>query len=100
VPLDESLVQVAIDLGGRPYATIDLPFAQPAIGGLTAALVPHFLESFANQGRLSLHVRLLAGENDHHRLEAAFKALARALSDAVMPDSRYAGEAPSTKGVL
>ena len=100
VPLDEALVQVAVDLGGRPYAAIDLPFAAAEIGELPAALVPHLLESLANEARMSIHVRLLAGRNDHHRLEAAFKALARALADAVAPDARYGGEAPSTKGVV
>ena len=100
VPLDEALVQVAVDLGGRPYAAIDLPFVAAEIGELPAALVPHLLESLANEARMSIHVRLLAGRNDHHRLEAAFKALARALADAVAPDARYGGEAPSTKGVV
>ncbi len=100
VPLDEALALVAVDLGGRPYAAIDLSFAEPMVGELQAQLVPHLFESLAAEARMSLHVRLLAGENDHHRLEAAFKALARALADAVAPDARYGGEAPSTKGVV
>jgi imidazoleglycerol-phosphate dehydratase len=100
VPLDEALVQVAIDLGGRGWASIDLPFHGHAIGGLSSEMVPHFLQSFASDGRFALHVRLLAGQNDHHRAEAAFKALARALDEATRPDPRLAGEVPSTKGVI
>jgi len=100
VPLDEALVQVAIDLGGRGWASIDLPFNGHAIGGLSSEMIPHFLQSFASDGRFGLHVRLLAGQNDHHRAEAAFKALARALDDATRPDPRLAGEVPSTKGVI
>lgn len=100
VPLDEALAQVAVDLGGRGWATIDLPFRGPMIGGLSSEMIPHLLQSFAQEGRFALHVRLLAGENDHHRAEATFKALARALDDATRPDPRIASEVPSTKGVL
>jgi imidazoleglycerol-phosphate dehydratase len=100
VPLDEALVQAAIDLGGRGWASIDLPFDGPMIGGLSSEMIPHLLQSFAMDGRLALHVRLLAGRNDHHRAEAAFKALARALDAATRPDPRLAGEVPSTKGVI
>ncbi len=100
VPLDEALAWVAVDLGGRGWAEIDLPFRGTAIGGLSADMVPHVLRSLALEGRFSLHVRLLAGENDHHRAEATFKALARALDDATRPDPRIAGEVPSTKGII
>lgn len=100
VPLDEALAHVAIDLGGRGWASIDLPFRGPSIGGLSSEMIPHLLQSFAAEGRFSLHVRLLAGENDHHRAEATFKALARALDDATRPDPRLAGQVPSTKGVI
>ena len=100
VPLDEALVQAAIDLGGRGWASIDLPFHGPSIGGLSSEMIPHLLHSFAADGRFALHVRLLAGQNDHHRAEAAFKALARALDEATRPDPRLAGEVPSTKGVI
>ena len=100
VPLDEALASVAIDLGGRPWASIDLPFAGSTIGGLSTELIPHVLQAFATEGRFALHVRLLAGENDHHRAEATFKALARALDDATRPDPRLQGEVPSTKGVI
>jgi imidazoleglycerol-phosphate dehydratase len=100
VPLDEALAQVAIDLGGRPWASIDLPFRGSQIGGLSSEMIPHLLQSFAVDGRFALHVRLLAGENDHHRAEATFKALARALDDATRPDARLADQVPSTKGVI
>jgi imidazoleglycerol-phosphate dehydratase len=100
VPLDEALAQVAIDLGGRPWASIDLPFRGTTIGGLSSEMIPHLLQSFANDGRFSLHARLLAGENDHHRAEATFKALARALDDATRLDPRILSEVPSTKGVI
>jgi imidazoleglycerol-phosphate dehydratase len=100
VPLDEALAQVAVDLGGRGFSSIDLPFHGMMIGGLSSEMIPHLLQSFASEGRMNLHVRLLAGENDHHRAEATFKALARALDDATRPDPRVAGEVPSTKGVI
>jgi len=100
VPMDESLVLVALDLGGRPYAGIDLKFERDLLGQLPTENIGHFLEAFAQEGRLNLHVRELAGANDHHRAEAAFKALARALAAAVRIDERIAGEVPSTKDVL
>jgi imidazoleglycerol-phosphate dehydratase len=99
VPLDETLVQVALDLSGRPYASIELAFATPVVGGLPTQLVSHFLESLAQEARLTLHVRQLAGDNDHHIMEAAFKALARALRDAVRV-VEGADSVPSTKGTL
>ena len=100
VPLDEALAQVVIDLSGRGFAAVDLPFAGEMIGALPTEMVPHFLRSFAVEGRLTLHVRLLAGENDHHRAEATFKALARALELATRLDPRIADQVPSTKGSL
>lgn len=100
VPMDEALALVAVDLGGRPYAGIDVSFDRDAIGQLPAENVRHFLEAFALEGRLNLHVRLLSGSNDHHRVEAVFKGLARALRAAVTIDERVAGEVPSTKEVL
>ena len=100
IPMDESLVLVALDLGGRPYAGIDLKFEREAIGQLPAENVAHFFEALAHEGRLNLHVRELSGGNDHHRIEAAFKGLARALSTAVRIDERIEGQVPSTKDVL
>ena len=100
VPMDEALVLVALDLGGRPYAAVDLKFERESIGELPTENIAHFLEGLAQEGRLNLHVRELAGGNDHHRAESAFKALARALSAAVRVDERLAGQVPSTKDVL
>ena len=100
VPMDEALALAAVDLGGRGHASIDLEFDRELIGQLPAENVEHLLAGFALEGRLNLHLRLLAGANDHHRAEAAFKALARALSAAVRIDERLAGEVPSTKDVL
>jgi imidazoleglycerol-phosphate dehydratase len=100
VPLDEALVHVAVDLSGRGFASVDLPFAGEMIGTLPTEMVAHFLRSFAVEGRLTLHARLLAGENDHHRAEACFKALGRALEQATRIDPRLGGAVPSTKGSL
>ena len=100
VPLDEALTMVALDLGGRGYAVIDLPFAGERIGELPAEMIAHFLQSLAFEARMSLHVRLMAGLNDHHRAESAFKALARALDLATRIDARLGGAVPSTKGTL
>lgn len=100
VPLDEALALVAVDLGGRGHASIQFGFEREMVGQLPTENIHHFLAAFAGEGRLNLHVRELAGENDHHRVEAAFKALARALRQAVTIDPRLAGEVPSTKETL
>ena len=96
VPMDEALASVAIDVGGRPYAVVDLPFRGERMGTLPTQLVEHALEAFARTSGSTLHVRG-AGRNDHHLAEAAFKALARALRIACEPDPRRRGVA-STKG--
>ncbi len=98
-PLDEALAHVAIDLSGRPYAVINAQFSLARIGTLSSDLVIHFLETLAFHGRLTLHARLLSGRNDHHKAEALFKALGRALDAATRLDPRRQG-IPSTKGVL
>lgn len=100
VPLDEALVQAVIDLSGRPFAAIGLDFVGERIGEAPTEMVPHVLQSFSVGARLTLHVRQLAGANDHHIAEAAMKALGRALDAATRPDERIAGEVPSTKGTL
>jgi imidazoleglycerol-phosphate dehydratase len=100
MPLDEALAFAAIDLGGRPYTVLDLKLLGREVGKLPADLVGHFLESFANTLRANLHVRTLAGVNDHHKAEACFKALARALDAATRIDPRRAGDIPSTKGLV
>jgi imidazoleglycerol-phosphate dehydratase len=98
VPMDESLATVVLDIGGRPYAVIDLPFRGLHAGGLPLQLVEHALESFARTAGATLHVTG-TGRNDHHLAEAAFKALGRALRAACEIDPRREGLA-STKGVL
>ena len=100
VPMDEALALVAVDFGGRGYFGFDGHFSTNRIGQVGTSLIPHFLESVAHEGRLNLHARLLAGHDDHHRAEAIFKALARALDMAVQRDERLAGQVPSTKGTL
>ncbi len=100
VPMDEALALVAVDCGGRGRAFIKAPFTYSRIGDLGADLVSHFIETLAREARLTIHARLLAGENDHHRAEAIFKALARAMDDATSLDPRRADVIPSTKGTL
>ncbi|HYH93429.1 MAG TPA: imidazoleglycerol-phosphate dehydratase HisB [Candidatus Saccharimonadales bacterium] len=98
VPMDESIATAVVDVGGRPYAVIDLPFRGERAGELPLQLVDHALESFARTAGATLHLRG-TGRNDHHLAEAAFKALARALRAACAIDPRRDGVA-STKGVL
>lgn len=100
VPLDEALAMVAVDLGGRGYATVEAQFTSPTVGELPTELLTHFLETLAREGRITLHARLISGSNDHHRAEAIFKGLARALSDASRLDPRAEGSIPSTKGLI
>jgi imidazoleglycerol-phosphate dehydratase len=100
VPLDEALVQAVIDLSGRPFAAIGLDFIGERVGEAPTEMVSHVLQSFSVGARLTLHVRQLAGANDHHIAEAAMKALGRALDAATRPDERIAGQVPSTKGTL
>ncbi len=100
MPLDEVLAFAAIDLSGRPYAKLDLKLYGAEIGGLPPDLFNHFLESFTFAAKMNLHVRVLEGVNDHHKIEAAFKAMARALDAAVRIDPRRGGDIPSTKGTI
>src|SRR6204780_3288675 len=100
VPLDETLVQAAVDLSGRPYVVHEEPDGMaPLIGSYDTTLTRHIFESMAASAGICLHVRVLYGRNPHHIVEAQFKAVARALRTAVAPDPR-AGGIPSTKGVL
>ena len=97
-PLDEALARVAIDLSGRPYADVTLGLTRETLGGIATENVTHVLRSFAVAARLTLHVDVLKGENDHHRAESAFKAVALALRQAVSPSGF--DDVPSTKGSL
>ncbi|MFC2010402.1 imidazoleglycerol-phosphate dehydratase HisB [Chloroflexota bacterium] len=100
VPLDEALATVAIDLSGRAYTVLELPFSGNGMGGFPTDLIRHFLESLAIEARLNLHARIIYGTNDHHRAEALFKALGRALDMATRTDERISGKVPSTKDML
>ena len=100
MPLDETLAFAAIDLSGRPYAQLDLKLLGREVGGLPPDLFNHFLESFAFAAKLNMHVKVLEGVNDHHKIEAAFKAMARALDAACRIDPRRGGDIPSTKGTI
>ncbi len=99
VPMDESLARVVIDLSGRPYAVIQAEFDTPMIGTMPTSLIAHTLESIAFNGRLNLHAAVFYGNDDHHKAEALFKALGRALDAATRIDDRRGG-IPSTKGTL
>ena len=100
VPMDDSLAAVAVDIGGRGYAVLDVQFAGNDMTGFSTDLVRHFLESFAMEARINLHAKILYGGNDHHKAEALFKALGRALDAATRIDPRIAGKLPSTKEFL
>jgi imidazoleglycerol-phosphate dehydratase len=99
VPMDKALAFVALDLGGRAYAVVEADFATPRVGTLATSLIPHFLETLAYHARMNLHARVLYGRDDHHKAEALFKALGRALEAATRIEPRRA-DVPSTKGVL
>lgn len=100
VPMDEALGFVAVDLGGRPYAVFDAEFVTPRLGTLGTDVIFHIFESIAIHARMNLHCRVLYGKNDHHKVEALFKAFARALDAATRIDPRLGDAVPSTKGVL
>lgn len=100
VPFDETLVQVAVDLSGRSYAIVDTAIDAEMVESLPADLVRHSLESIAMEGRFNLHATVITGQNAHHKAEALFKALARALRAAITLDPRQSGEVPSTKGTI
>jgi imidazoleglycerol-phosphate dehydratase len=100
VPMDDVLAVVAVDLSGRPYTVLNLPFKDNDMAGFPADLVRHFLESFAAEARMNLHVEVRYGTNDHHKAEAVFKALGRALDAATGLDPRLGNELPTTKDLL
>ena len=100
VPLDDVLALVAVDCSGRGYPVIETGLDGAIVETLSGDLVRHLLESFAIEGQMNLHTRVLAGYSPHHKAEALFKALARALRDAVEPDPRGGQQVPSTKGTI
>ena len=97
-PLDEALARACVDISGRPSCHIDVQFKRDTIGSLSTEMIPHFFESFASTAGITVHVDVLKGSNDHHKSEAAFKAFALALKDAVRLTN--SNEVPSTKGTL
>ena len=100
VPMDDSLARAVVDLGGRPYSNLDLKLGCTKIENLETEDIGHFIASFAQASKLSLHLAVLYGTNEHHKIEAATKALAVALREAVTREPRMAGQVPSAKGVL
>ena len=100
IPMDEALAEAAVDISGRPFLAWSVSFAQPKIGGMDTELFEEFFRALAFNAGITLHVTQKAGTNAHHVAEACFKALARALREAVEPDPRAISAIPSTKGVL
>jgi len=100
MPMDETLAVAALDLSGRPYAVIDLGVRAGRVGDLQSELVTDFFEGFASAARANVHLKVLYGRSSHHRVEAAFKAFARALRVACSRDRQLARVLPSTKGLL
>ena len=100
VPMDDALAMVAVDISGRGYTVLDLIFTDNDMAEFPTDLVRHFLESLAAEAKLNLHARILYGTNDHHKAEALFKALGRALDTATRIDDRADGDLPSTKDLL
>lgn len=100
VPMDEALARVAVDLGGRGFSVVVADLSEAGAGAFRGDMLGHFLHSFAHEARLTLHADVLRGANDHHKIEALFKALARALESACRIEPRRAGTVPSTKGLV
>lgn len=100
MPMDETLAVAAIDLGGRPHTVVDLKVGVRLVGDLQTELVHDFFEGFAIGARANVHVKVMYGRSNHHKIEAVFKAFARALRVACAKDKRMAKMLPSTKGLL
>jgi imidazoleglycerol-phosphate dehydratase len=97
-PLDEALSRAVVDLSSRPFAVVELKLRREKLGQLSCEMIAHFMQSFAGTARLTLHVTVLYGDNDHHKAESAFKAMALAVRQAISVDTH--NDVPSTKGVL
>jgi imidazoleglycerol-phosphate dehydratase len=100
MPMDETLAVAAVDLSGRPYCAVDTTVSVALVGDLQAELVHDFFEGFANAARANVHLKVMYGRSNHHKIEACFKAFARALRVACSKDKRLARMLPSTKGLL
>jgi imidazoleglycerol-phosphate dehydratase len=100
VPMDEALAQVAVDISGRGVSALDMSFANAKLGTMESHLLEHFVDSLARHGGININAKIVQGDNDHHRAEALFKALGRALDQATRLDPRVGQTIPSTKGTL
>jgi imidazoleglycerol-phosphate dehydratase len=100
MPMDETLAVVAVDFGGRPHAAVDLKGTAARVGDLQTELIHDFFDGFAGAARANVHVKVLYGRSSHHKVEAVFKAFARAVRAACSKDRRLANMLPSTKGLL
>ena len=100
IPMDETLSRVAIDVSDRPYLIWKVDFSKPKLGEMDTELFKEWFQAFAQNARVTLHIENIYGENNHHIVESCFKALARALRDAIETDPRAADSIPSTKGTL
>jgi imidazoleglycerol-phosphate dehydratase len=100
VPMDDALALVALDIGGRGYIEFEASFNDTSIEKMSADLIRHFFVSFASEAKLNIHAKVLSGVDDHHKAEALFKALARALDAATRLDERITGRIPSTKDTI
>lgn len=99
-PLDEALSRAVVDISGRPSAVVDLKFVREKVGAISTEMLTHVFQSLAMSAKLTLHVHVIEGANDHHKAESAFKALALAFKQAVFIDPRRSNDVPSTKGTL
>jgi imidazoleglycerol-phosphate dehydratase len=100
VPMDDALAMVALDVGGRGYSVVEIPFNHSNISDMPSDLIRHFIITFASEAKINIHAKVLHGVNDHHKAEAIFKALARALDQATRVDNRISDIMPSTKKVI
>ena len=100
LPMDEALVMCAVDIGGRAFLGYDVLLRTEKVGEFDTELVKEFMLAFTREAGINLHITAMKGENSHHVIEAVFKSLARALADAASIDERFAGEIPSTKGLI
>jgi imidazoleglycerol-phosphate dehydratase len=100
VPMDDALAMVALDISGRGYSAVETPFTHANISDMPTDLIRHFIVTFASETKINIHAKILNGVNDHHKAEALFKALARALDDATRIDTRIPYILPSTKNAI
>lgn len=100
VPMDDALANVILDLSGRAYSVIQIPWVSASVGSIPTSLLEHFFESVAVAAKMNLHIRVFYGRDNHHMIEGTFKAFARALDAAVQIDERRMGNVPSSKGTI